>query len=110
MLLFCGRRVMLPPGPGETFCLDWHYVFSLGTFLAVGDGELNFLAICQSLESVSLNGAEMNEDVGASFLLDKAEALCFVEPLNCAGYCRHILITCVAFAGPRGRRHFKKII
>ena len=69
--------------------LDWSYVFSLGTFLAISDVELNLLAISQSFEAVALNRAEMYEHIGAIFTLDKAKSFGFVEPLYCTICLRH---------------------
>ena len=69
--------------------LDRNYVLSLGTFLAIRHVELNFLAIGQSLEAIALDGAEMNEHIGAIFTLDKAETLGFVKPFNRTSCLRH---------------------
>jgi hypothetical protein len=69
--------------------LDRNYVLSLGTFLAIRYVELNFLAIGQSLEAIALDGAEMNEHIGAICTLDKAETLGFVKPFNCTCCLRH---------------------
>ena len=69
------------------------YVLRLGTFLALGNGELDLLAFSQSLETAALNGAVVNENVRAAFTSDKAEAFGFVEELNSTGNSRHILLS-----------------
>jgi len=73
-----------PPG-GQ--CLLRYDVLGLRTFLAVCDGELNLLTICQGLETITLNRAEVYKDVWPIFLSDEAVALCFIEPLHGARNC-----------------------
>ena len=77
--------------------------------MAIGNGELNFLAVSQCLESIALDSAEMYEDVWTAFLFDKAKALGLVKPLDCAGYCRHMQFTCAAFIGTIRSRMIKKL-
>ena len=72
--------------------LNRYYVLGLGAFLSIGHRELDLLAVGQGFETITLYGTEVNENVGAAFALDKAEALGFVEPLNGASYLRHILL------------------
>lgn len=69
--------------------LDSSYVFRLRTFLALGNGELDLLAFCQSLETAALNCAVVNEYVRAAFTSDKAKTFSFVEELNSTGSSRH---------------------
>ena len=76
--------------------LEGNYILCLGTFLAISDSELDFLAVRQSLEALAFDGAEMDEDIRAIFALDKAETLGLVKPFNSAGCCRHIYSTCIA--------------
>ena len=47
--------------PGS--CLRLSYFFSLRSFRTLGDFELDFLALFESLEAVTLNGAVVNEDI-----------------------------------------------
>jgi len=51
-------------------------------FLSLLQFELNFFALTQGLESVTLDGAEMHEDVFAVFSFDEPETFGFVEPLH----------------------------
>ena len=60
-------------------------VFSLGTFLALSNFESYSLVFVQSATTSAVDGAEVNEDVRAVFLLDKAEAFFIVEPFNGTG-------------------------
>ena len=69
------------------------YVLRLGTFLALGNGELDLLAFSQSLETAALNGAVVNENVRAAFASNKTKTFCFVEKLNVAGNCRHSILS-----------------
>ena len=66
---------------------DRHHVFGLGAFLAVGDGEFDFLAVGKGFEPITLDGAEMYEDVGAVLSLDETESFGFVEPFDGTGDC-----------------------
>ena len=67
--------------------LQRHDVLGLGTFLALAYGELNLLAFGQGAEPVALDGAEVNEHVGAVFPLNETEALGFVEEFDGAFGC-----------------------
>ncbi|CAA0116159.1 Uncharacterised protein [Halioglobus japonicus] len=73
------------------FCpnLQWDHVLCLWAFLTIRDVELNFLTIGQSLESIALDRAEMNEHIGAIFTFDKAESFGFVKPFNRTSCLRH---------------------
>ena len=60
----------LKTGSGQWLCcckpgrrLHLGYFFSLRSFGALGNFELDFLALLESLEAITLNGAVMNEDV-----------------------------------------------
>jgi hypothetical protein len=54
----------------------------LRSFLALNDLELYSIALSQGLEAVSLDGAEVDEDVGPPLARDETVALCIVEPLH----------------------------
>lgn len=69
---------------------DYGYVLSLRTFLTLGHGERHLLTFVQSLETVSVDGAEVNKHIWASFLSDKTKAFISVEPLNYTSHLRHI--------------------
>ena len=60
---------------------DGNDVLSLGTFLARCYRKLNFLTILKGLETIALDRTEVDEYVGAAFLLDKSVTLGFVKPL-----------------------------
>tara|TARA_B100001013_G_C24370587_1_gene348019 strand:- start:295 stop:606 length:312 start_codon:yes stop_codon:yes gene_type:complete len=64
--------------------LSPHHVLSLEPLGALSDLEFNLIALCQRLESVSLDRGKMNEYVLAPVLLDKSEALAVVKPLHCS--------------------------
>ena len=61
----------------------------LWSFLTLNDFELYPIALGQGLEAVPLDGAEVNEDVGASLAGDEAVTLRVVEPLHGAGKTSH---------------------
>ena len=58
-------------------------VAGLKSLGALFDSELNLLAFLQVLETLALNGREMDEDIIAAFACEKAVALGPIEPLNC---------------------------
>lgn len=62
--------------------LKYNDVFSLGTFLALRYSELYALTFHQSFEASARDGAEVCKNIGTRILLDEAEALGFVKPLN----------------------------
>ena len=64
-------------------------VLCLGTFLALGDSELDLLALSQRLVAGASDSAEVGKYVGAGFLLDKAKTLCVIEPFNGSSCRRH---------------------
>src|SRR5205807_5495211 len=51
------------------------YVGGLWAFLALNDLEFHAIALGQRLEAVPLDGAEVNEDVGAAFTRDETVPL-----------------------------------
>ncbi len=73
----------------DGWALQWNYILCLGAFLAIRHVEFNFLAVGQRFESFALDGAEMNEHIGAIFTLDKAESFGFVKPFNSTCCLRH---------------------
>ncbi len=70
-------------------CSDRDDVLSLGTFLALGDRELDFLAFGQGFEARTGDGAEVGKYVRTIFLLDEAKTFGFVEPFDGAGNSGH---------------------
>ena len=50
---------------------------------ALFDSELNLLAFLQVLETLALNGREVDEDILAAIACEKAVALRSIEPLDC---------------------------
>ena len=72
--------------------LNRYHVLGLGAFLSIGHRELDLLAVCQGFETITLDGTEVNENIGAAFTFDEAETFCFVEPLYGASYLRHIFL------------------
>ena len=57
----------------------------LQALLALDDGEADPLAFLQALETLHLDGAEVDEHVLAIFTADESESLGIVEPLDGAG-------------------------
>ncbi len=87
MLLFlCGHYWPLK----QAWALERDNVVCLWAFLPVRNAEFHFLAFGQCFESVTLDSTEMYENVRAIFALDKAEALAFVKPFDCACDSRHM--------------------
>src|SRR5258706_13979585 len=57
----------------------------VGRLLAPGPGdhiELDAVTLRQALESIPVDGRDVDEDVGAALILDEPEALGYVEPLD----------------------------
>src|SRR5512141_2248734 len=49
-----------------------------------GGVELDLVALCEALEALGLDGAEVNEHIRPTILLaDESEPLCVIEPLHC---------------------------
>lgn len=81
-----------PPGLGTT--IMWLYrsgrwrrfsdVFCLGAFLPLDDFKFNVIALLQALVALRLDGAVVDEHIGAVIPTDEAETLCVVEPFHFA--------------------------
>jgi len=63
--------------------LDNNHVAGLETLGALFNSELNLLAFLQVLETLALNGREVDEDIIAAIASEEAVALRSVEPLDC---------------------------
>ena len=75
--------------------LFFHNVFCLGPFLALHDFKLNVIALLQAFVAVRLDGAVVDEHIGAVFPTDEAETLCVIEPFNFTFDSGHFLTPCV---------------
>jgi hypothetical protein len=72
--------------------LESYDVCSLQTLGTLLDGEFHFLAFFEVLETFTLYGREVDEDIRAAFTFDEAETLCSIEPFNRTDYTiRHFL-------------------
>jgi hypothetical protein len=72
-------------------CSDRLDLAGLEAFLALGHFELHALVLCQSLESVALDFAEVREQILTALIGgDEAEALGIVEPFHGAGLSAHV--------------------
>lgn len=71
--------------------LFFHNVFCLGPFLALHDFKLNVIALLQAFVAFRLDGAVVDEHIGAVFPTDEAETLCVIEPFNFTFDSRHVL-------------------
>jgi hypothetical protein len=67
------------------------YVLGFGPFFVLDNLKLNSLAFRQGLESITLNGGKVHENVRPALLLNKTETLLLIEPFHCAT--RHVLLT-----------------
>jgi hypothetical protein len=65
-------------------------VLCLRAFFALSDVELYFLAFGQCFKSRTVDRAEVDEYVRATFLSDETETFGFVEPLDVAGADRQV--------------------
>ena len=76
---------------GVLYLDDDAYIFSLRAFWALRYAELYFLAFIQWLVAAGvIDLLKMYENIGAWFLLDKAEAFVRIKPFNGASSdCRH---------------------
>ena len=63
------------------------YTSSVGAFGALLDRELDLVAFSQAAEAISHDCRMVDENVLATLVLDEAEALLIVEPLDGSGYC-----------------------
>ena len=64
--------------------INGDHIFSLQAFLALDDGELNFLTVLQRLMAIAADGTIVDENVLPAFATDKAKAFAVVEPLDSA--------------------------
>ena len=60
------------------------YLISLGAFASLDDIELDLVAFFEALIPLALNGAVMNEDIGATITPEESVPFCVVEPFNCS--------------------------
>jgi len=60
-------------------------VAGLGAFGAGVDIEFDFLAFVQVLEAITLNGGEVDKNIGAAIASDEAEPFGSIEPFDCTG-------------------------
>ena len=60
------------------------HLIGLGTFGSLNDIEFHLVAFFEALIPLELNGAVMNEDIGAVFASEEPVPFCVVEPLNCS--------------------------
>jgi len=67
--------------------LQFYYVFSLWSAVALNNVELNALAFVKRFEAVAYDCAEMYEYVISAFNFDESEAFLCVKPFNCS--CLH---------------------
>lgn len=58
------------------------YLISLGAFGPLDDIELDLVTFFEALISFALNGAVMNEDIGAAITSEESVPFCVVEPFN----------------------------
>jgi hypothetical protein len=61
--------------------LNLDHVGGLGAFLTLGHIEAHPIAFGQGLEAFRLDGRKVNENIGATILLDETETLGVIEPL-----------------------------
>ena len=66
------------------------YAIGLRAFLALHDFELNLIAFLETLVSLRLYGAVVDEHIRTILLPDESEAFCVIEPLDCAFNARHL--------------------
>src|ERR1700722_4915549 len=91
---YAGADMLFAPVPrhidlGESasltgFFSEPGYLIGLGTLGSLNDIELNLIAFFEALIPLALNGAVMNEDVGAVIATEEPMPFCVVEPLNCS--------------------------
>jgi hypothetical protein len=58
------------------------YVFGLGTFLSIDNGELYAITFIQGPVAFTADSAIVNKHIGATFTLNEAIAFGIIEPLN----------------------------
>lgn len=86
---------------GRMWRLLFHHVFCLRPFLALHDFKFDVIALLQAFVALRLDGAVVDEHIGAVFPTDEAETLCVIEPFHFSFDSRHILTPSVL-----GHRHF----
>lgn len=69
-----------PDAPTKT--LKRSYVFRLRAFLALGNLHGYLLPFMKAPSTGTVDGAEVYKNILAAFLLDEAESLLIVKPLN----------------------------
>lgn len=74
---------------GGLSCFSFDDVFGLRPFLALNYFELNVIAFLQAFVAFGLNGAVVDEHIGAIFPANKAEALRVVKPFHFTFNSRH---------------------
>ena len=65
-----------------TKSLQRSYVFRLGTFLTLAYLHGDLLALMQRAAPGAIYGAEMHEDILATFAFNESEAFFVIEPLD----------------------------
>lgn len=79
---------------------DLHDVRRLGTLGTLGDFEFHFVVLIQGTETGSLDGREVNENVGAIGPSDETETLALVEPLYTTAFSHLKLFPSCTTPGP----------
>ena len=64
--------------------LSLRYIRGLKSLGTLGNVEFDLITFSQGFETFGLDCGKMHEYIVAAFLLDKAKALCVVEPLHSA--------------------------
>jgi hypothetical protein len=97
--------------------LDSNNIVRLRAFLAIANGELNFLAFGEGFETAALDSAEVNKNVRAAFASDETKTFSFVEELDSTGGSRHLkypeinnLSCCQVIIAMAGQRCAEKIM
>ncbi len=57
-------------------------LIGLGAFGSLDDVELDLIAFFEALVALELDGAVVDEDIGAALAAEESVALCVVEPLH----------------------------
>jgi hypothetical protein len=78
----------LKPGRGEVLVaccfFEAGYLIGLWAFGALNNVELDLIAFFKALIPLALDGAVMNEDIGAIIAAEESVPFCVVEPLHCS--------------------------
>jgi hypothetical protein len=105
------RRAFRLGGNESRQVSDLAHVGSLRTLLALGHVAGNPITFSQRFEPVTLDGREVDENIGAAVLLDETETLGVVEPFNrtlCHFFCSFVFPVEPAWNVCSGRRPSKK--